>query len=331
MTERGERGEGGVDPDELTLAEEAEDGPIELAERVGWRVRLARAIARLTPHPKNPVAVFARAVARLLERDMSLVAAGMSFFTMLALFPAVVFATTLFGLLLSGDEVRHQFEGLTALIPAGARSLIGGQIAQLASRSTGSLTVQGFIALVLALWSSSRGLKGLVAGLNVLQGQRTHRGFFTFHLFGVVITGVAFGFALLISFVTSLLPEVLANLGVEMGAPVLGPLSRWGPTAVALWLMLTIVYRYGMAVEERMAWRWSATGAILGLAIWLVATIVFSEYIRFATFYNQLYGSLTALVVFILWLYVSSYAILMGGALVAILHETYGRPGARKS
>lgn len=314
-------------PDEDVL-DEPQGPPIELAERTGWRMRLSRfvrSLARLAPSPRNPISIFGRALARLLERDMSLVAAGMSFFSLLAIFPAVVFATTLIGLLTGERLLEGQITVLTSIIPPGARSVVAEQIASLARQPMSSLTVQGLLAIVVALWSSSRGLKGLVAGLNVLQGRRTHRGFFTFQVFGVLITCLAFAIAIVLQLLATVLPPVLSNLGVPMEEVRASGLLRWGPAGLAMWILLSIVYRYGMAVEQRMAWRWSMVGAFLGLLFWLGVTVLFSEYVRYVTFYNQLYGSLSALALFLLWLYVSAYAILLGGALVAILHETYSR------
>lgn len=283
-------------------------------------------LKRLAPGRRNPVAVFLRALSRLLERDMSLVAAGMSFFALLAIFPAIVVLASLFGLLFEPTQIARQLDTLTELLPEGSRALIRTQIDNLVGRPIGSLSAQGMIALVVSLWSSTRGLKGLIAGLNVLRGERTVRGFLGFHLFGLILTAGAFGMAFLISFISAVVPPLVDELGLGEMTTRDSPVWRWGPTAVAVFLSLSVVYRYDRPPSP-VPWRWAMLGAVLAMAFWLLMTFGFSAYVRHVTYYAEIYGTLGGVVVFLLWLYVSSYALLLGGALVAELEYTYAPDG----
>lgn len=275
---------------------------------------------------RSPIEIPARGWWAVLKRvwdqvnrdNMSIVAAGCAFYALLSLFPAVTALVSVFGIVADPGEIQRQLESLRGVLPGEAVDLVAAQARQVASGSTGALGWSALIALALALYTASSGIRTLFTALNIAYEEEESRGLVHFYLLALLFTlgGVL---------------AVVVGLGVIVGVPValgflpLGPLADWG-VRIASWLVLLLgtvsalglVYRFGPS-RSAASWRWLTPGSLLATALWLLASALFSWYAANFGSYNQTYGTLGAVVILLMWLYISAFAILLGGELNAEL------------
>lgn len=282
---------------------------------------IRRAGAQLKPVLAWPaVRVLVRAIDRMMAREVMLFAGGASFFGLLALFPAVLVGVAVFGLMLSPDEALNRISRLqlTGVLPPGTASFLNTQISGLAATSNVSLTLQGAVALGIALFASARGAKAIIAGLNQIARRGDLRNILHFNLLamGAVLAGgglLALA-NLLVLTVPNLLRPLLRVLGADAADAAVGVFNEWTVATATMATALILLYRYVMQRAGETSWRASLIGAGAGCATWLVASKGFTFYV--STIVNPtLYGPLGALVVFLLWVYWTSYAVFLGGAI----------------
>jgi membrane protein len=275
-----------------------------------------------------------RVWAQVGEDNISIVAAGVAFYAMLALFPAITAFVSLFGLFADPDQVQAQFATLRGVIPDDAWSLLNDQLTAVVSARPGSLGISALIALVVALWSAGAGVRAMMTALNIAYDESEKRGFLRFY-------GTAFLFTIGIALVG------IVSLGVIVIVPVLLNLVELGGIAQVLirflpWLVLAgfvavalgVLYRYGASRNEPKT-RWVSWGAILATGLWLGASLLFSIYVSNFGSYNETYGALAAVMILLLWLWISAFIVLLGAELNAEMEHqterdtTVGRPKPR--
>jgi membrane protein len=266
-----------------------------------------------------------RAIGRLLERDISLIAAGLSFFALISIFPGIIVAVSLFGALVSPGEILQQVEMVAEFLPPEAARLLTQQLSDLAERSISSLSIQGLVALTLAVWGAIRGLRALVAGLHLLHDEPDPRGFLSFNLLVLMFALGAFGLGIFSAFLATFVPPILNAITLPFVEDIRVPRLSYGLSGGAVLLGLVMLYRFGMS-RRRTPWMPCFAGASLAAALWLGGSYAFSAYVRFVADYNETYGSIGAVVVFLMWLYVSAHAVLLGGAFAAQLQHAFDTP-----
>ena len=236
-------------------------------------------------------------------------AAGITFYMLLAIFPALSAFVSLYGLLFDVADARTQVLTLAGLLPAGAISVVADELTRLTSANHGALGLAFVVSVATSIWSSNAGAKALIEGLNVAYEAREKRNFF--HLtaislsftVGVIMLGVC-----AIAFVVAA-PALLSNAG--MAEPTGLGLLRW-PTFLALaTLLLSIVYRFGPCRRDA-HWRWITPGGVFAAAGWLAMSSLFSWYVANFGHYNKTYGSLGAIVGFLTWIWMSLMVVLLG-------------------
>ena len=263
-----------------------------------------------------------RVWAALGNDNVSIVAAGVAFYGMLAVFPAITSFVSLYGLLADPADVQSQFASLRGFIPDEAWSLMNRQLQAVASSSEKGLGIGAAIGLAIALWSGGAGIRALMTALNIAYHEVEKRSFVRFY-------GTAFLFTLAIVVIG------IFSLGVIVVVPVALNLIKLGALTEALikvtpWLVLAAVitvalgalYRYG-ASRSSPKTRWVSPGAILATVLWLLSSILFSFYVANFASYNQTYGSLGAVVILLMWFWISAYIVLLGAELNAEMeHQT---------
>jgi membrane protein len=254
------------------------------------------------------------------EDQVPLLGAGVAFFGFLALFPALAAFTLIYGLVADPATISAQTQTLTASLPPEARTLLVGQLDQLASAPQQSLGWGLVLALVLALWSASGGVGNLITAVNIAYDEEKKRGFVKDKLLALGVTVGAVIFMALIVALMAGVPVVLGFLDVN------GPL-RW-VTEVVRWLLLAALVMVALAVLYRVApdrdapkFRWVSAGAVTATVLWLVASAAFSLYVTFFGNYAKTYGALAGVVLLMLWLWLTSYAILLGAEINAESEE----------
>ncbi len=254
------------------------------------------------------------------EDQVPLLGAGVAFFGFLALFPALAAFTLIYGLVADPATISAQTQTLTASLPPEARTLLVGQLDQLASAPQQSLGWGLALAIVLALWSASGGVGNLITAVNIAYDEEKKRGFVKDKLLALGVTVGAVIFMALIVALMAGVPVVLGFLDVN------GPL-RW-VIEVVRWLLLAALVMVALAVLYRVApdrdapkFRWVSAGAVTATVLWLVASAAFSLYVTFFGNYAKTYGALAGVVLLMLWLWLTSYAILLGAEINAESEE----------
>jgi membrane protein len=272
--------------------------------------------------PRNWWFVLKRVVVGFGADNLTLVAAGCAFYALLALVPAMTALVLVYGLVADPATVAGQVESLAGVVPADVLGLVAEQLQRLVAEPSGGLSWGLAIALGLALWSASAGMRSLLTALNVAYREEEKRG-----LIGLGLLGLAFTVAAVVSVFVAIVtivgvPVVLGVVGLGGVAETLVRLVRWPIIGGLLIIGLAILYRYGPS-RARARWRWISLGSIVATVLWLVASIGFSWYVTSFASYNKTYGSLGAVVVLMLWLYISVLVIILGAKLDAETeHET---------
>ena len=252
-----------------------------------------------------------------------LIAAGVTFYAMLAIVPAMTALVSLYGLFAKASSISSHLGFLAGLIPAGAYELISEQIVRIAANSDGKLTFAFVVSLGLALWSANAGMKAIFDALNIIYEEDEKRGFIKLNAISLTFTlGAVVVFLLAIGSVV-VVPLVLAYLGfaAERQAGFL-PLLRWPVLFVVVMFGLSLLYRFGPSRRDA-KWRWVSVGSAFAAFAWLAVSIAFSWYLSKFADYNATYGSLGAVIGLMMWLWLSITVILVGAELNAeIEHQT---------
>ena len=269
----------------------------------------------------NPVVlVFVRSIDRMMAREVMLFAGGAGFFGLLALFPAVLVGVSVYGLMFSTDDAMNQVTRLelTGVLPPAASGFLNTQLSGLAGTSNFSLTLQGAVAVLIAVFASARGAKAIIAGLNQIARRGDLRNILHFNLLamGAVMAGGALLVTanLVVLTVPNLIRPALRLFGSEAANAAAGLFNEWTGSAAAMIIALSLLYRYVMQRAGETSWRASLIGATTATMAWLGASTGFTVYVS-TVVDPTIYGPLGALIVFLLWVYWTSYAVFFGGAL----------------
>ncbi|MBS3648565.1 YihY/virulence factor BrkB family protein [Pseudaminobacter sp. 19-2017] len=251
-----------------------------------------------------------------------LIAAGATFYLLLALFPALAAFVSLYGFVADPKTIADHIAFLGGVLPTGGLDLIRNQLNSLASQSTSALS-WGFISgLVIALWSANSGIKSLFDGLNVAYEEEEKRSFIKLNLisFGFTLGAMFVGIVMIVS--VGVVPAVLAFLHLDRWTELLVSLLRWPILLVLVGFGISLLYRYGPS-RARAKWRWITPGAIMATVVWLLASWGFSFYLQHFADYNATYGSLGAVIGFLVWTWISVIILLAGAELNSEMeHQT---------
>ncbi len=265
---------------------------------------------------KGWLQVTKRAFAESKADNVSILAGGVAFFAFLALFPAMIAALSVYGLIADPATVADQVGQLAALLPETARPLVVDQLNAVAAGSGGALGIGLAISLLAALWSASSGTSNLMSAVNVAYDEDETRGFLKLRGTALLLTLGAIVFVLLAVTLVAVVPAVLNALGLGGVALLLAQALRWLLLVALVIGALAVVYRMGPDRDSpRMSW--VSTGAIVATVLWVAASVLFSLYVSNFGSYNKTYGALAGVVVLMLWLYLTSYLILLGAEINA--------------
>ncbi|MDT0684024.1 YihY/virulence factor BrkB family protein [Roseicyclus sp. F158] len=267
------------------------------------------------------------------EKNLFLMAAGVAFFSMLSLFPGLAALIAIWSLVSDPSVVEAQLILLANFVPAEAYKLIGDQVRAVTSSSTDTMTWASVLSLLFALWSARLGVDALMRGVNAVY-RESNRGGLRHILAAVVLTLslVALGIVTLGTVIVT--PIVLALFPLGPIAGVVAQVMRWLIAGVVMLIALALVYRFGPNRRGARA-AWITPGAFLALLLWAGASVAFSIYLTNFGNYNQVYGSIGAVIALLMWLFISAFAVLLGASLNAALElrtrrdSTVGRPRPR--
>jgi membrane protein len=260
--------------------------------------------------------------------NLSALAGGAAFQALLTLFPALSAAVSVYGLVADPNMVERQITTMHSVLPPEAVTLIATWLQALLQGPTEKFGIGLIVSILLALWSMWAASGMLMTAVNVCYGEEETRGFVSFNLRALALgAGLAlFGTTALALF--AVLPAALALLPVADPWHEMVGLLRWPILAGVAILALAIVYRYAPdRVEPR--WRWISWGAVAATALWLAGSICFTIYVSRIGSYDKTDGSLGALIILLLWFYLTAYVVLAGAELNAEIERR--RPRSRTS
>lgn len=267
-----------------------------------------------------------RLKARMVEHNLLIIAAGVAFYALLAIFPALAALVALYGLVLDPEHIGQLAGALQGVLPDQVLGLLQRRLRALAQADRGSLGLGAAGGFVLALWVASAAVRGLIRALNVAYGQHEGRGLLRRAGWALLLTfatlvGGAVAIALMV-----LLPATVRWLRLEGLAHGLAAYGPWLVVAGLGWLGLLALYRWGPA-RPPPPWSWFNPGALTALTLWLTGSVLFSKYVEQVADYTQTYGSAGAVAVLLIWLLLSSCAVLVGAELNAELEQGSERRG----
>jgi membrane protein len=246
-------------------------------------------------------------------------AGGVTFYMLLAIFPAIAAFVSLWGLFADVQTVSRELADIAAFVPPGVLDLVAQQMVRVATTHDATLSFAFGLSLVLSLWSANAGVAALFDGLNVVYEEREKRNFLARRVitFGFTCAGLAF--ATVATAILVAAPWLLRSLG--LGQSLLVPL-RWLLLLAMAAVAFAVVYRYGPS-RQHARWRWVRPGATAAALAWVGGSLAFSWYLNHVAHYDLTYGPLGTVVAFMVWLWVSAMVVLLGAELNAELeHQT---------
>jgi membrane protein len=249
---------------------------------------------------------------QIKEDRLSIIAAGVAFYGLMAIFPALIALVAIYGLAFDPAQVEQQVSQLRGVLPPQAADVLLTQLHDLTSTSSAALGFGAVLGIVLALWSASAGMRTLMEALNVAYDEEEKRGTIRFYATALLLTLAAIAGAIIAISLVVALPIVLYFLGGLGGA--LKWLISIGSVVILIatvLLGLAIVYRYGPS-REQPRWRWVSWGAVIATVLWVIGSVLFSVYVTRFGNYNETYGSVGAIVILLMWFLLSAYAVLIG-------------------
>jgi len=263
-----------------------------------------------------------RVYERFSRDRILLVAAGVTFYALLAFFPAIAALVSLYGLFADPSTVTKHLADLSGILPGGAMDLISDQVKRITSKGSGTLGFAFFSGLAISLWSANAGMKAIFDALNVVYEEEEKRSFVALTLQALACTLGALVFFLLTLGAVVVLPVVLKVLPFGNVVEWLLTILRWPILYGVVVLGLACIYRYGPS-RDKAQWRWLTWGSVLAAAVWLVVSMLFSWYVANFGTYNETYGSLGAAVGFMTWVWLSTTVVLVGAEINAEMeHQT---------
>jgi membrane protein len=266
--------------------------------------------------------IFWRVWAEIGKDRIMLIAAGATFYLLLALFPALTAFVSTYGFFADPSTVVDHINMLGSLMPAEALGIIQQQLESLASQGSSALSFGVIFGLLFAYWSANSGVKTLFEALNIAYEENEKRSFIKLNLVAFAFTLGAVVTAILLISAVGIVPIVFEFLHLGAFSEALLGALRWLVLVILIWTGISLLYRYGPS-RERAKWRWLNWGSVLATLVWLIASFAFSLYLRNFANYEATYGSLGAVIGLMMWTWISLIILIVGAEVNAeIEHQT---------
>jgi membrane protein len=254
------------------------------------------------------------------DDEIPMISAGVTFYTLLALFPGIGAFVAVWGLFGDVGEAERDLARLSTLLPGGAITIIGDQMRSVAAANQGGLSLAALVGLLASLWSANGAMKAIITGMNIAYDEKEKRGFLR-------LTLISLGFTLgLLAFVIAASAVMVAQPVIDRMAGAVAGLAfgaiGWTALFAGFVLGLAVLYRHGPS-RDPAKWRWLSWGSVAAGVAWLAASVAFSTYVAHFGTYDRTYGPLGAVVGFMTWTWISSMVVLLGAELNSeIEHQT---------
>lgn len=259
-------------------------------------------------------AILKRTFAQIGSDRVLAVAAGVTFYGLLAIFPALTAFISLYGLVADPQQVIAHLAVLETVMPMAAFDLLREQALRLVGNGGQELSLALLASVGLSLWSANAGMKAIFDALNVAYGEDEKRGFVRLNLISLAFTVGAMLFGLLAIVALVAVPVVINLLPLGETLTSLLALGRWPLIAVIVMLGLAALYRFGPS-RDAPQWRWVSPGAVVAAVGWLGGSVAFSWYVANFADYDETYGAIGAVIGLMSWMWLSAIVILIGAEL----------------
>ena len=262
---------------------------------------------------QTSIEVVRQVIEDLGEKNAGLISAGVAFYGLFAIFPGLAATIAIFGLMADPTAVDTQLELLRGFIPPSVFDLFEGQISSLVNARSETLGVATVFSVGVALWSVRAGVAALIQGLNAIF-ERPNRGIARHLLVALMLSASLVGVAIVALMMVVVAPVLIALMPFSSDQAWILEVTRWVVVLCVMMWGLGIIYRYGPnRRHDRLGW--VTPGAVLVVVLWLAMSAAFSVYVANFSNYNEVYGSLGAVIALLFWFYLSAFLIMLGAAL----------------
>ncbi|MEO6713506.1 MAG: YihY/virulence factor BrkB family protein [Mycobacteriales bacterium] len=261
--------------------------------------------------------VAVRVKRQVKEDNVGLIGAGVAFYSFLALFPAMIALISLYGLVVQPSEVAKQINSLLESVPQEQKKIITDQLTELTKGDRAGLGISLVLAILLALWSASGGMRALMTGLNIAYDEVESRKFVKLRVISLGLT-----LAVIVFTVVTLTAVIGVPAAFDPDQPIGLALAwlRWPVLAALMVAGLAFLYRYGPD-RDKPKWGWASWGAGIATALWLLMTVVFSFYVSSFANFQKTYGGFASVIVLLTWMSLTAFIVLLGAEINAELER----------
>lgn len=267
--------------------------------------------------------IFWRVVRGISEDRILLVAAGVTFYLLLSIFPGIAALISIYGLFADPATIANQLDTIANVAPGGAIQVLGDEMTRLTTNGGTTLSVGFIIGLLVSLWTANSGVSASFDALNIVYEEEEKRGLIKYYAQTLAFTICAVIFMLLSILLVIALPIALNFVPLPGGANLIVKIVRWPILFVLVALALAALYRFGPS-RAKARWHWITWGSAFATAVWIGASVLFSWYVANFGSYNKTYGSLGAIIGFMTWIWISLVVVLIGAKLDGVLERETG-------
>ncbi len=270
-------------------------------------------------------AIVKRVFFRLESDNITMLAAATAFYALLALFPALAAVVALYALVANPQDILQHLSAIEGVVPADVLEIVNGQLTAITGEEN-ELGLRFIVGLAIALWSAHRGIHALVNTITIAYRERETRNFIYLNLLTLVLTLGAIIMAVVVMIVMLITPVMLSFFPISAWESTLTTLATWVILFVVVILALSVLYRFSPP-RKPAKWRWLSPGATLATVLWVSSSYGFSIYVNTFGNYSETYGALGAIIVLLLWFFITSFVVVLGALLNAemefqTLHDT---------
>jgi membrane protein len=267
---------------------------------------------------------------RIGKDNLSALAAGAAFYALLSIFPVLTAVVSVYGLVADPSMVERQIAVIQGVLPPEAVTLIATWLQAFVGGPPKRFGIGLIVSALLAFWSAWSATGMLMTAVNICYGEKENRTFVRFNLRAVALTAGLALFSVAALALLASLPAALSLLPLPQAWDSTIALVRWPALAVIVLIALAIVYHYAPD-RAQPKWRWVSWGAVAATALWLLGSAAFTIYVSMVGSYDKTYGSLGAVIILLLWFYLSAYATLIGAELNAEIERQAMRKEVHRS
>ncbi|WP_373055574.1 YihY/virulence factor BrkB family protein [Zunongwangia sp. H14] len=263
-----------------------------------------------------------RVVSQISADHVQVVSAGVAFYFFLALFPTIIAAITIYSLIIEPAQIQEQLSALSKMLPAQAYNIIESIIDPVLAKSDQTLGWGLFFSILVTLWSANKGTSALFEGINIAYDEEDQRGFIKKTAITLLFTLGMVVLGLLSLLIVIFFPVIVEDLGLS---PLLATVLMWGR-----WLFLAFGLVFALGITYKIAphrdnprFKWVSWGAVIACLLWIVGSVLFSWYVNNFGSYGDVYGSFAAVVILLMWLFLTSFIVLLGAEINSEMeHQT---------